>query len=82
MILLPSTEIAKAARSLKLAEQCIRKVLRMGKENATFLNMETTAELEAVCVILMRGQQRIWSKYESDRPSPDSRFAIAKKKER
>ena len=62
-------EIAKAARALKLAEQCIRKVLKldnsmMRDENRVLLNMERQAELEATCVILMRAQQDIWRQFD------------------
>ena len=61
-------EIAKAARALKLAEQCIRKVLTldnsmMRDENRVLLNIERQAELEATCVILMRAEHDVWQKF-------------------
>lgn len=63
-----SHEIAKAANALKLAQQCIRKVLKldnsmMRDENRVLLNMERQAELEATCVILMRAEHDVWQKY-------------------
>jgi hypothetical protein len=56
-------EIAKAARALKLAQQCVRKVLKLDREHEALLNIERKAELEAVCVILMRAESHCWNKY-------------------
>lgn len=61
-------EIAKAANALELAQQCIRKVLKldnsmMRDENRVLLKMERQAELEATCVILMRAESDVWQKY-------------------
>lgn len=56
-------EIAKAARSIKLAEQCVRKVLKLDHEHQQLLPIERIAELEATCVILMRSQTHLWSKF-------------------
>jgi len=56
-------DIAKAAPALKLAQQCVRKVLKLDHEHQALLNIERISELEAVCVILMRAERHIWEKY-------------------
>lgn len=56
-------DIAKAARALKLAQQCVRKVLKLDYEHEALLNIERKSELEAVCVILMRAEAHVWDKY-------------------
>jgi len=57
-------DIAKAARALRLAQQCVRKVLKLdNKEHEALLNIERKAELEATCVILQRAEAHIWGKF-------------------
>lgn len=59
MTLATRPQMAKAVRNLKLAEQNIRKVLKLANEHEKLLNIERNAELEATCVILMRAQSHI-----------------------
>ena len=58
-------DIAKAARSLRLAQQCVRKVLKLDNEHQALLNIERKSELEATCVILMRAESHIWTKFQT-----------------
>lgn len=56
-------DVAKAARSLRLAQQCIRRVLKRGNEHQALLTLERTAELEATCIILMRAEADVWKQF-------------------
>lgn len=57
--------IATSARSLKLAERCIRKTLKACNDShAELITTQRTAELEATCVILMRAHAELWAKYD------------------
>lgn len=61
---LPQPEqIAKVGRSLKLAKQCVRSVLRVNYKHPDLLPNERRAELEALCVVLSRAESSVWGKY-------------------
>lgn len=65
---LPSKpQIAKCANAMKLAEQCVRKVLKVDHEHQALLDIQTKSELEAVCVIMMRAHHKLWMKYEPEK---------------
>lgn len=66
------SQIARAARSVRLAEQCVRKVLKLDHEHEQLLPIERIAELEATCVILMRSQKHLWSQFEKGSNEPKS----------
>ena len=57
---LPSkAEIIKASNALRLAEQCVRGVLKLDHKHEMLLSIERKSELEAVCVILSKAKSHI-----------------------